>query len=143
MKIAARWILASAVVSLALLFSVTFGLPVAEGSADHVRWDISSQNFSTTPNTISPGGVAFATARNPNTLTIKLTGSGTFIGPASGGTSRGLSSGLPVAGRLAVSPAAGLGKRLVAVVRLEAAPMMSRSLRVGISPIFRQGASLT
>ncbi len=90
---------------------------VQAADSDHVRWDITSQNFSTTPNTISPGGVAFATARNPNTLTIKLTGSGTFIGPASGGTSsslrvRGLSSGLPVAGRLAVSPAAGLGRPL-------------------------------
>src|SRR5229473_6979135 len=66
---------------------------VQAADSDHVRWDITSQNFSTTPNTISPGGVAFATARNPNTLTIKLTGSGTFIGPASGGTSSGVTGG--------------------------------------------------
>src|SRR5260370_40678213 len=68
-----------------------FGLPVVQGSAaDHVRWDIFSRNPATTPPTTSPGGVAFAAARNPSTLTIKLTGSGTFIGPASGGTSSGV-----------------------------------------------------
>ena len=95
MKIGARWILASAVLSLVLLSSITFGLPVAEGSADHVRWDIISINFPAPPTlqTISPGGVAFASARNPSTLTIKLTGSGTFIGPASGGTSSGVTGG--------------------------------------------------
>ena len=63
--------------------------------SDHVRWDIISTNFPTppTPQTISPDGVAFAAARNPSTLTIKLTGSGTFIGPASGGTSSGVTGG--------------------------------------------------
>src|SRR5229473_612551 len=63
--------------------------------SDHVRWDIISTNFPTppTPQTISPDGVAFAAARNPSTLTIKLTGSGTFIGPASGGTSGGVTGG--------------------------------------------------
>jgi len=86
MRIVSKWILVSGVVSLVLL-SITFGLPVVQGSADHVRWDIIHFTAATTPPTVSPGGVAFAAASNPSTLTIKLTGSGTFIGPASGGTS--------------------------------------------------------
>jgi hypothetical protein len=92
MKIATRWIPVSAVVSLAVLLSITLGLPVVQGSADHVRWDII--NFAAgTPPTISAGGFAIAAARNPSTLTIKLTGSGTFIGPSSGGTSSGVKGG--------------------------------------------------
>jgi len=93
MKIATRWIPVSAVVSLAVLMSITLGLPVVQGSADHVRWDIIHFDPLTTPVTLSPGGVAFAAARNPSILTIKLTGSGTFIGPASGGTSSGVTGG--------------------------------------------------
>jgi hypothetical protein len=57
---------------------------VAGSSSDHVRWDIVSLQF-TTPLTFAPGGVAFALA--PNNLTIKFTGSGTFVAPASGGAS--------------------------------------------------------
>jgi hypothetical protein len=94
MKIAGKWIAGTAVVSLAVLLCMIFDLPVVQGSAaDHVRWDISSLNQATTPATQSPGGVAFAAARNPNTMTIKLTGSGTFVGPASGGTSGGVTGG--------------------------------------------------
>ncbi len=91
MKIAGKWISGISVVSLAVLLSMTVGLPVVQGSADHVRWDIISLNFAT--GALSPGGIAFAAARNPSTLTIKLTGSGTFIGPASGGTSSGVTGG--------------------------------------------------
>src|SRR5229473_2413760 len=94
MKIAGKWIAGTAVVSLAVLLCMIFGPPVVQGSAaDHVRWDIVSLNPATTPATLAPGGVAFAAARNPSTLTIKLTGSGTFIGPASGGTSGGVTGG--------------------------------------------------
>jgi hypothetical protein len=93
MKIASRWILASAVVSLAGLLCMTVGLPVLQGSADHVRWDIQHFNTTTTPPTSSAGGVAFASAREPDSLSIKLTGSGTFVGPASGGTSGGVTGG--------------------------------------------------
>src|SRR5690242_18905700 len=94
MKIAGRWIAGTAIVSLAVLLCMIFGLPVVKGSAaDHVRWDIINFNPATTPPTISAGGVAFAAARNPSTLTIKLTGSGTFIGPASGGTSSAVTGG--------------------------------------------------
>src|SRR5207245_1789932 len=87
MKMTSKWILVSAVVSLAAFLCMTVGLPVVQGSADHVRWDIINFNAATTPPTVSAGGFAIAAARNPSTLTIKLTGSGTFIGPASGGTS--------------------------------------------------------
>jgi len=61
--------------------------------ADHVRWDIISLDTSTTPPTQNPGGVAFAAARNPSSLTIKLTGSGTFVAPANGGQSGAVTGG--------------------------------------------------
>jgi len=93
MKIARRWISVSAVVSLAVLLAMMAGLPVVQGQADHVRWDIIHFNTATTPPTVSAGGVAFASARNPSTLSIRLTGSGTFVGPASGGTSSAVTGG--------------------------------------------------
>jgi hypothetical protein len=62
----------------------------AGSSSDHIRWDIISViNFA--PLTLGPGGVAFALA--PNSLTIKLTGSGTFVAPASGGASGAATGG--------------------------------------------------
>ena len=61
------------------------------GGADHVRWDIISVNIPIT--TVSPGGVAFALAANPNTLRLKLTGAGTFVAPASGGRSSAVTGG--------------------------------------------------
>src|SRR5216684_6180764 len=95
MKIPARWISAITVLSLALLLCITVGLPVVQGSADHVRWDIINLAFGIPPalNTVSAGGVAFASASNPATLTIKLTGTGTFVAPASGGTSGAATGG--------------------------------------------------
>jgi hypothetical protein len=62
-------------------------------SSDHVRWDIISViNFA--PLTIEAGGVAFAMAANSLTiLTIKFTGSGTFVAPASGGASGSATGG--------------------------------------------------
>ena len=78
MKIATKWILVTAIVTLAGLLAIPVWLPVARAAADHVRWDIIHMNPATTPNTLSPGGVAFASARNPSSLSIKLTGSGTF-----------------------------------------------------------------
>ena len=93
MKSEVRWIFGFVAVLLAVFLSTTFGLPVVQGAADHVRWDIIHQNPATTPPTLSSGGEAHAAARNPGTLTIKLTGSGTFIGPASGGTSSGVTGG--------------------------------------------------
>lgn len=93
MRIRVRWMSAIGVVSFAVLLSMAFLLPVVQGAADHVRWDIIHMNPATTPATLTPGGVAFASARNPNTLSIKLTGSGTFVGPASGGTSSAVTGG--------------------------------------------------
>ena len=63
---------------------------VRAAGADHVRWDIINIAF-TTPPTISEGGIAFASA--DATHTIKLTGSGTFVAPASGGTSGAVTGG--------------------------------------------------
>ena len=93
MKMTSKWILVSAVVSLTAFLCMTVGLPVVQGSADHVRWDIINFDAATAPPTVSAGGFAIAAARNPSTLTIKLTGSGTFIGPASGGTSSSATGG--------------------------------------------------
>jgi len=66
---------------------------VRAAGADHVRWDIANLAFGIPPalNTVSAGGIAFASANA--TLTIKLTGSGTFVAPASGGTSGAVTGG--------------------------------------------------
>src|SRR5437016_9997495 len=68
MRIVSKWILVSAVVSLALALSMIIGLPVMQASADHVHWDIIHLNPATTPPTVTAGGVAFASARNPSSL---------------------------------------------------------------------------
>jgi len=84
-----------------LVFASLIGLAVASVSllvvgnvraagADHVRWDIINIAF-TTPPTISEGGIAFASA--DATHTIRFTGSGTFVAPASGGTSGAVTGG--------------------------------------------------
>jgi len=94
MRVSTRRALACAVVSLAVLLSTTLLVPVVQAAADHVRWDLIHFNPATTPlPTISAGGFAIASARNPSTLSIKLTGSGTFVGPASGGTSGAATGG--------------------------------------------------
>lgn len=81
------------VASLAVLLTMTVGSRVVRGQAQHVSWDIINLAF-TAPPTVSAGGVAFATARNsPTLLKIKLKGSGTFVAPASGGTSSAVTGG--------------------------------------------------
>ncbi len=82
MKMASKWILVSAVVSLAAFLCMTVGLPVVQGSAEHVRWDIISQTF-VPPLTTSAGGIASAHANDNSTIT--LTGSGTFVAPGGSG----------------------------------------------------------
>ncbi len=73
-----------------VLVAAIFGAAGASAdSAAHVRWDIISVNIPIT--TVSPGGVAFAVA--PSNLKIKLTGSGTFVAPASGGASGAVTGG--------------------------------------------------
>ena len=73
MILSMRNVVGAEVVILSLgLFS---SIAVADESA--VRWDIIHIAF-TSPPTISAGGTASATARNPGSLKIELTGSGTF-----------------------------------------------------------------
>jgi len=84
------WLLGLAAVLLSTIATVS----IAFAQADHVRWDIISANPAPPAlGVTSAGGVAFAFARNPNTLKIKLTGSGTFVAPASGGTSGAVTGG--------------------------------------------------
>lgn len=89
--ISRRWLLG---VAGALLCLPVGGALQADNddNADHVRWDVISVDIPIT--TVSPGGVAFASARNsPSTLKIKLTGSGTFVAPAKGGSSSAVTGG--------------------------------------------------
>jgi hypothetical protein len=90
-----RSILMAALVS-AVLLSVTAGALPVYGQAQAVRWDIIHFDPTTTPPTISAGGVAFASAISgsaPSGLKIEFTGSGTFVAPASGGTSGAVTGG--------------------------------------------------
>jgi hypothetical protein len=85
MRTEARLISKVVLVSLAALLTLTITSPVTRAQAQHVRWDIINIAF-TMPPTVSEGGVAFASARNggaPSGLKISLTGSGTFVAPAS------------------------------------------------------------
>ncbi len=62
-----------------------------EGSL--IRWDIIHLDFTTTPFTVSAGGVASASVNPDFDLAIKLTGSGSFVAPVSGGTSNHANGG--------------------------------------------------
>ena len=94
MRITARSISGVGVVSVAAILAITVGLRGVHAQAEHVRWDIISLDFATTPFTATEGGVAFAFARNPpNTLKIKFTGRGTFVAPGSGGRSNAVTGG--------------------------------------------------
>jgi hypothetical protein len=93
MRIRARyWGLA-----VALAFAATVVLLVALPSsaagrgAQHVRWDLVSTS-GVPPGPLNPGGHASATAPNGGD-TITLTGSGTFVAPASGGQSHAATGG--------------------------------------------------
>jgi hypothetical protein len=77
------------ITALALVLLASSAIGASANTAANVRWDIVSVNFPIT--TISPGGVAFAVA--PTNLMIKLTGSGTFVAPASGGTTAAVTGG--------------------------------------------------
>ena len=76
-----------------LTASLWFGVgSVRAAGSDHVSWDIIDL-VSFAPLTARAGGVAFATAANPSILNIKLKGSGTFVAPASGGSSNAVTGG--------------------------------------------------
>lgn len=92
MQTGVRCMSSVAVGSVAVLLATTVGLQVVRGQAQHASWDIINLAF-TTPPTITAGGVAFATTKNPSSLKIKLTGSGTFVAPASGGPSNAVTGG--------------------------------------------------
>lgn len=85
-----RFVLASVLGLAAVFVSPLVVEGVRAAGADHVRWDIVSLAF-TTPPTVSAGGVAFASANASHT--IKLTGRGTFVSPASGGISSAVTGG--------------------------------------------------
>ena len=91
-----RFFLMSASVVAALAAALWIGASgVRADGADYVRWDIINVTvpLSATPpvTTISSGGVAFALA--DANLKIQLTGSGTFVAPASGGESSAVTGG--------------------------------------------------
>jgi hypothetical protein len=91
MGLTARRLSGTAAASVAMLLAITVGVHVLHAQAQHVRWDIISVDIPIT--TVSPGGVASAFARNPSTMKITLTGSGTFVSPASGGPSGAVTGG--------------------------------------------------
>jgi hypothetical protein len=95
MKSQLRWLAGAAVVTLAVS-AMTIGSRRVNRKADHVRWDIISLGF-TTPPTFNEGGEAFAfayfTSVNPSAAKIRLTGAGTFVAPASGGSSGAVTGG--------------------------------------------------
>ena len=97
MRMRAGWIPRAAFLLLTALLGTTIGLGVVHAQAEHVRWDIVHLDFTTVPFTVSEGGEAYAYARNAPTpatfLKIKLTGSGTFVSPGSGGTSGAVTGG--------------------------------------------------
>jgi hypothetical protein len=93
MRTEARWLFAAILRSILVLLAMTAGQRVALAQAQHVRWDIINVDFTTSPPTITAGGEAFATARNPASLKIRFMGSGTFVAPASGGTSGAVTGG--------------------------------------------------
>jgi hypothetical protein len=88
-----RFLLVSASVVAALAATLWIGPSgVRAAGSDHVSWDI-ADFVSFAPPTFRAGGAAFATAFNPSTLNIRLTGSGTFVAPASGGPSNAVTGG--------------------------------------------------
>ncbi|HWY48393.1 MAG TPA: hypothetical protein VNX70_13485 [Bryobacteraceae bacterium] len=79
-------------------------VPLASAQASHVRWDIASVPCTdpggSFPCTLNPGGTATAMATDCSIpgmpfgcTTISMTGSGTFVVPANGGSSNGVSGG--------------------------------------------------
>ena len=93
--------------ALAIVLTLTSAAPQASLQVDHVRWDIARVPCSgpggTYPCTFNPGGTAVASAMdcaltsagfgNLGCSTITLTGSGTFVVPASGGSSNAVTGG--------------------------------------------------
>lgn len=88
------WLLGLAAVTVSTLATIS----VAVAGADHVRWDIIHISLPIGPGSVlSAGGEAFAfayhTPGNPSAAKIRLTGTGTFVAPASGKTSSAVTGG--------------------------------------------------
>jgi hypothetical protein len=77
--------------ALALVAALLFTTFVSAGSASHVRWDIISLVGGNFPGPANAGG--YADARAPDNTFIRLRGHGTFVAPASGGGSGGVTGG--------------------------------------------------
>ena len=95
MRIGKQWQLRLGLVltlATGLVLFVTWSSAASPGGAQHVRWDIISLVGGNPPGPINPGGHASATAPNGGD-TITLTGSGTFVAPASGGGSSAVTGG--------------------------------------------------
>ena len=87
MRIRTRYWGLGGVLALAATLVLLVALPSsASDRAQHVRWDIISTT-GVPPGPLNPGGHASATAANGGG-TITLTGSGTFVAPASGRVER-------------------------------------------------------
>src|ERR1700692_2260650 len=76
---------------LSIILMMTAAAPLVSAEASHVRWDMISVNFGTTPPSLNLGGKASATASDTSCITI--TGSGTFVAPASGKSSSAVTGG--------------------------------------------------
>jgi hypothetical protein len=77
--------------ALALVATLLFTTFVSAASAaQHVRWDIVSL---TGGNQVNPGGYAEAKTPPPESATIRLTGSGTFVAPGGGNGGSGAVTG--------------------------------------------------
>jgi len=78
------------VLGLSIIVMMTAAAPIAFAQAAHVRWDITTLNF--VAFTVDAGGVASAAAQDGSYIT--MTGTGTFVAPASrNGTSRAAKGG--------------------------------------------------
>lgn len=97
MQINRQGISGAAFLLLMTVAATTIGSQVVHAQAQHVRWDIIHLDPTTSPPTISEGGHANAYARNAPTpatfLKIRLTGSGTFVAPPTGGPSGAVTGG--------------------------------------------------
>jgi hypothetical protein len=92
-KVMRRCVLAFCIGAAATILWAVLGTSrIHAAGSEHVRWDLINVDFSTTPVTITPGGTSFADADVTNRITF-TDSSGTFVAPASGGTSGAVTGG--------------------------------------------------
>jgi hypothetical protein len=78
----------------ALSATAALAEPVAAGGpAQYLRWDIIHLGFTSPLFTFTPGGFASAFSDASTKLKITFTGAGTFVAPASGGSSNAVTGG--------------------------------------------------